>query len=200
MSETQITNIKLLPKSPSQSGDHSPLLDVTGTRTESSPIPGAEGVIKTRGANALAPAIDIDRLYEAPAGTTSQMVRALELLKQAIQFLADAQKSKTTLEADRLVQRVQSLLPKLFSCRSIGDGFGVIVNALDFAFVNLRGTPLTARQLNAVWRVLRELRHHPAMTLEQGIQRVEEFEEEDLEVDPPQLAELLEHSESAENE
>jgi hypothetical protein len=38
------------------------------------------------------------------------------------------------------------------------------------------------------------------MSLEQGIQRAEELEEQGLEVDPPDLGTLFEDPESAENE
>jgi hypothetical protein len=177
-------------------------LDETSTigmkRDESTSSPVREISFETVGATALAPVIDIGRLWEAPPGTTSQMVRALELLKQAIDFLAEARKSDNPMDSDRFVQRAQLMLPKLFTCRSIGDGFGVIVNSLHFAFVNSQGTPLTADQLNVVWRVLRELRTRPVMSLEQGIQYAEDIENSGLVVDPPELGSLLEGSESAE--
>jgi len=186
-------------------GGLSRLPDETGTfavsRTESTPTltSAPEISVETRGATLRV--IEIDRLYDAPAGAPSQIVRALELLKQACDNLAEAQKSDNPMEADRFVQRVQLALPKLFAYRSVGDGFGVIINSLHFAFTNLHGTPLSTEQLNVVSRVLRELRARPALSLEQGIQRVEELEERGLEVDPPDLGDLLEeHPQSAENE
>jgi hypothetical protein len=163
-----------------------------------SPAPGP--AFKTHGATALAPVIQIDRLYDTAPGSTSQIVTVLELLKQADDNLAEARKADNPIEADRLVQRVQISLPKLFACRSIGDGFGVIINAVHFAFTNLSGKPLTSVQLNVIWRVLRELRARPALSLEQGIQRVEELEGCGLEVDPPDLDDLLEDFDLAENE
>jgi hypothetical protein len=158
---------------------------------ESIPMPARAITFETQGALALAPVIDIERLYEAPAGTSSQMVRALELLKQMIDLLAEANKSADPIETDTLTQRAQLGLPKLFSCRSIGDGFGVVVNSLHFAFKNLRGMPLTSEQLSVMWRVLRELRARPVLSLEEGIQCVEELEEQGLEVDPSDISDLL---------
>ncbi len=169
-------------------------------RLELTPAPTRGIVLRTRGAHALAPVIDIDRLYDAFPGTSSQIVTALELLKHASDNLAAAQKSDSAMEADRFVQRVQLTLPKLFACRSIGDGFGVIINSIHFAFTNLHGTPLTPGQLNVVWRALRELRARPAMPVEQGIQLAGELEAQGLEVDPPELGDLLERSEPAEDE
>jgi len=197
MSETQISIAKKLRLS-----DPRRLPDETATlavgRTELTPTSDGEISVETQGATLRV--IEIDRLYEAPPGTPSQIVRALELLKQVSDNLEDAKRASNRMEADRFVQRVQLALPKLFAYRSIGDGFGVIINSLHFAFTNLRGTPLTAEQLNVVWRVLRELRMRPVMPLEQGIQRIEEFEEHGLEVDPADLGDLLEDRESSENE
>jgi hypothetical protein len=95
------------------------------------------------------------------------------------------------------VQRMQLALPNLFACRTIGDGFAIIINSLHFAFANLRGTPLSSDQLNVVWRILRELRARPVMSLDQGIQRVEELEKCGLQVDPPDVGNLLEGTEFA---
>jgi hypothetical protein len=152
------------------------------------------GPSDTSGANALAPVINIDRLYEAPAGTESQMVRALGLLAECVDLLDQArlEANSDAISSDRLVQRVQILLDQLFSCRSIGDGFGLVVNSLHFAFVNLQGIPLSSKQLNSVWRCLKELRTHPALTFDQGLQYVAELEEAGLDIDPSFLDEILE--------
>jgi hypothetical protein len=172
----------------------------TFNSSESTRASAGDVTIETQGATALAPVMDIDRLWEAVPGTISQTVRALELLKEVSNILAAAQRADNPMDADRLIQRAQLALPKLFACRSVGEGFGVIVNSLHYAFVNLHGTLLRSDQLNAVWRVLRELRDRPVMSLEQGIQRVEELERHGLDVDPAGLADLLEASESADNE
>src|SRR5882724_2648532 len=78
-----------------------------GVRLESTPAPKSTIVLRTRGATALAPVIDIDRLYEAVPGTSSKIVSALELLKQASDNLAAAQRCDSAMEADRFVQRAQ---------------------------------------------------------------------------------------------
>jgi hypothetical protein len=152
----------------------------------------------TRGATALAP-IPIDRLYEGVRGTSSQILYALELLKELCENLAAALRSDDPIEADSFVQRVQLALPNLFSCRSIGDGFGLLVNSLYFALVNLQGTPLTKDQINVIWRAMRELRSRPVMLLDQAIRYAEEFEMQGLEVDPPDLGNVAELFESTEN-
>src|SRR5437879_2551658 len=89
-------------------------------RPESTSAPTRGVVLKVQGATALAQVINIERLYDAVPGTSSKMVTALELLKEASDNLLAAQKCETAMEADRIVHRVQMALPKLFACRSIG--------------------------------------------------------------------------------
>ena len=152
------------------------------------------------GANVLAPVIDIDRLYdvrETPGSTANNMVRALDLLAQASKFLEDARRESNPMNSDRFVQRLQILLPSLFACRAVGDGYGVIVNALQFAFDNLHGKVMTGEQITVMWRVLKELRSRPAMSLEDGIKRVTELEESNLDVDPQNLGEILDSLQNA---
>jgi hypothetical protein len=199
MSDTSISSPKVVSSKQTilfHRDTEAPAVDRTAATTPSETLIDFE----TRGSSALAPVIEIDRLYEAAPGTSSNMVRALELLRQASDDLNAAQKADDAMEADRLVQRAQLLLPKLFALRSVGDGFGVIVNSLHFAFANRRGIPLTADQLNVVWRALKELRVRPAMSLEQGIQRVEELEEKGLDVDPADLGDLIGDLEAADGE
>ncbi len=198
MSDTQTSIPKV------RVNDSPRLPDETGvsatSRTQLTHSPAGNIVFEVRGATALAPVIEIDRLWDAAPGTISQTVRALELLKQVSDFLAAAQRADRPMDVDRFVQRAQLALPKLFACRSVGEGFAVIVNSLHFAFANLHGAPLRPDQLNVIWRVLRELRDRPAMSLEQGIQRVEELEDRGLEVDPPELGELLDDPGPSDNE
>jgi hypothetical protein len=184
-------------------GQPAPLPDETSVpavRSETATAPTRGAVLKTRGANALAPVIDIDRLYDAAPGTASQMVTALELLREASDNLASAQRCDSAMEADGFAQRAQLVLPRLFACRSIGDGFGIVINSVHFAFANLRGMPLTHGQLNVLWRVLRELRLRPAMTVEQGVRLAEDLEAQGLVVDPLELGDLLEASEAPDDE
>lgn len=198
MSDTDVSNPKVSLNDSARAS--APTGARTGGNTESAGSIATEIVFETQGANALAPVIEIDRLWDAAPGTSSKIVSAIALLKQVSDFLAEAQRSDNPMEADRFVQRAQLALPKLFAYRSIGDGYGLIVNSLHFAFSNLHGTPLSAEQCNLIWRVLRELRNRPVMSVETALQRIEEFEGVGLRVDPPEIGSLLEEAESAENE
>jgi hypothetical protein len=178
--------------------------DETATPTagpdKSTQSSGLTRLAQTRGTNALVVSMDIARLYDAPVGDSSNIVRAIELLKEVAEHFSDARKANDLIDTDRSLQRAQKALPKLFALRSIGDGFGVIVNSLYVAFTNLHGKAMNKAQIEVAWRVVRDLRNRLALSLEQGIQLVEELEESGLEVDPPELAGLLDDSESTEHD
>lgn len=199
MSDTKIIEIG------SRREDETPVLtDETGIPSRSQDKPtrplGTSRAVETQGANALVMRIDTARLYDAPIGDTSNIVRALELLKELSDHFSAARKAEDSIDADRFLQHAQALLPRLFSLRSIGGGFGLIVNSLYIAFTNLHGIPMTPKQIDAGWRLVRELKTYPAISLERGIDLVEELEESGLEVDPPELAALLEDTEPTEND
>jgi hypothetical protein len=80
----------------------------------------------------------------------------------------------------------------LFRCRKIGDGYGVVINALHFSAVNRRGKPLSLDQITTSWRVLKELRNRPFVEFEEAVEYVTELETCGFEVDPPAVSELLE--------
>lgn len=167
-------------------------ISIQGTESRSLPL---RTIQYGKEAAASAIVIDIDRLYGAPAGSGSLMIRALGLLADAVERLDEARviAERDAIAADRLTQRVQLILNDLFLCRKLGEGFGLIINSLHFSFVNLDGTPPNRTQLNVIWRVLKALRSRPALTFDEGLRYVEELEEGGLQVDPPVLAELLEH-------
>jgi hypothetical protein len=155
---------------------------------------GSGTVLETHGATLKV--IRIDSLWHAPSENPSQVIRALDLLKQASDILGKARAAESIIDADQFIQAFQMLLPKLFTYRAVGDGFGLIVNSLHYAFVNLHGKPLTKEQVTTIWRTIRELRVKPAMSPEQGLERVGEFEELGLEIDPPGIGDLCEGLES----
>jgi hypothetical protein len=126
------------------------------------------------------------------------VVAALSLLADSIEVLGEARiadQKKDVVTADRYVERFQANLPGLFALRKIGDGYGVIVNSLHFAFISQRGKPLSFEQLTTVWRVVRELRNAPFVLFERALDYVEELEKCGLKVDPPIISELLKGTE-----
>jgi hypothetical protein len=156
---------------------------------------GGRGVstVRVEGTTALAP-IPIDVLYPATENNRHDLIQALQLLPKAVTALEnarDALRANDILQSDHHVHSVQLLLPELFRCRTIGDGFGAIVNALEIAFVNQRGEPLGEKQIITALRVLKDLRSRPFVPFDSALQTIEELEKAGLCVDPVTLGELL---------
>lgn len=193
MTDTPIEFPKHLPRAPVSSPDTGIRLSGTEMRV-AEPSAASNRVV---GSTALA-TIPIDKLYPASAGTEKIVVRVLGLLADAIALLGNgrnALRNNEPVSADRFTQRFKMMLPDLFSCREIGDGYGVVINSIHFAAINLHGVPLSDKQLITVWRVLRELRNKPFISLDEGIALVEELEASGLQVDPPVIHKLLFDSE-----
>jgi hypothetical protein len=149
--------------------------------------------VRTMGTGALAP-IPIDTLYPATENNRHDLIRALQLLPQAIRALEGARdtiRSGDLLQSDQHVHAVQVLLPELFRCRTIGDGFAATINALEIALVNQHGEPLTEKEIGSSLRALKELRSHPFLSFDNAQQLIEELEKTGLLVDPASLGDLL---------
>ena len=58
-----------------------------------------------------------------------------------------AHRENQLIVADDAMQNVHALLPELFCFRTLGDGFGMVVNGLLCAFQNLGGLPLERHQI-----------------------------------------------------
>ena len=158
-----------------------------------SPIPSGVSYSSRCAAVALAP-IPIDLLYPATDSNRRDLIEALRLLPQAVSALEnarDALASGDVLQSDHHVHAVQVLLPGLFRCRTIGDGFASIVNALEIAFVNQRGEPLVGNQIVTALRILKDLRSHPFVPFDAAQQSIEELEKVGLRVDPSILGEFI---------
>ena len=138
--------------------------------------------------------IEIDKLYPEEAGVSSDILTVLTLLSEAGQILEEARtasRRKDLVTSDRYVQRFQALLPRLFASRGVGDGYAVVINSLHFAFVALRGKPVSFEQLTTIWRVLRELRNRPFIPFEQALDSATELENAGLQIDPPIIGQLV---------
>lgn len=120
--------------------------------------------------------------------------RAIELLIEGCQRLElalSAARIGDAIAADDEVQQLGALLPELFCCRQLGDGFGTVINSLQIALSNQHGNPLTERQISAALRAVRRIRNAPYLTFDQAVDAVIEMEDSGLFVDPANLSELV---------
>jgi hypothetical protein len=198
MPDTNVNVIEMpkpAPESPSTSG-------TGGYGTKRAATTAARiGEPIVRGTTVLKP-IEIDKLYPADKNNRSDVLAALPQLADAIDLLEKARAALRTeaATADRYWQHFQMLLPDLFKYRKIGDGYGVVINALHFASINLHGAPLSFEQLTTVWRVVKELRSAPFTPFEQALKYVQELEDCDLQVYPATISELIEEESEVINE
>ena len=140
--------------------------------------------------------VPIEEIYHSPDLIGSPYLRnALRLIStatgrvdSALEFLAEDDK----VGADDAMQHYQALLPELFACRSIGEGFGLLVSSLQNAGTRLRGQAMEERQVRAVRSALTALRSEPFMTFDAAMAHLSKLERVDLSVDPPKFEALVE--------
>jgi len=131
--------------------------------------------------------IGIDSLYPEASVVRPILGHALRLLaaaKEAAQESVEALKRGELISSDESMQRLQSLLPELFYCRDLGDGFGAIINALKFSFENAHGTPFSEGQISLIGQAVERIRQEPFLHFEQAAELVGKLEDADLTVDP----------------
>jgi len=139
----------------------------------------------------------IEKLYADLEHTTPEFRTAIRLLKEVQDYLALAIREledQQPVRSDNEVLKVRALMPELFACRSLGDGFGSIILAVQTALVANADTLLTIRELTALQKVVAEARNHPFMSHFKAVDLIEFLEEQGLQVNLEgidHLAELL---------
>jgi hypothetical protein len=134
-------------------------------------------------------------LYPVRAAFSIEHITALRLLGLAIgrtkRALDALSQSDDILAADIEIQKIQVLLPELFCCRELGDGFGTIVNAFMSAFEVLQGDTLSAAQLRMLAQVFQLLREQPFLGTDEADRQIEKLESVGLNPYPMELVEFL---------
>jgi len=138
--------------------------------------------------------VNIDEIYREQPLIPSPFGRALFILAEIIKKTDTAIEMYSTdaLGADHLMQYVQSRLPELFSCRSIGEGYGISINAMIGVYENLEGNPFELNQIERIKQVLSKLRSEPLIDAEDAAILIELLEDAGLKVEPPAFDELVE--------
>jgi len=134
--------------------------------------------------------ISTGELYANLEGVSSDMRNAIRLLSVGTERLEEAlgaSRRQETVAADDALQRFQGMLPELFCLRSLGDGYGMIINALLYAFENLEGTPLTESQINAVVRLVKKVRTELFLNINIAAEAITALESAGLVVEPREL-------------
>lgn len=154
------------------------------------PIRFSESEDATEGAT-----LSIDKLYLETDEADGSLARAKRVLRTCIEHCRDAQQyaeEDEWLKSDNEMVHVQSRLPDLFTYRDLGDGFGMVVDALLTAFENLDDMPCDLPQIKAVRRVLADLRDRPFMSSEKAIDLTLQLEAAGLDTDHQAMQPLSE--------
>ncbi len=126
-----------------------------------------------------------------PGGESSRLGDALKGLSSAIELVneaAAAMEEDEFVQADNFMLRFHAALPTLFTFRDLSDGFGALVNALDWAIRNRDGVSLDREQILAVRDALTNLRARPFMAFQLAADETLRLEKTGLVVDPPDLS------------
>lgn len=131
-------------------------------------IVDSEGPAGRSGSN-----MPIARLYPLGTETNPQLASATRLLKEAVERLSEALscfERDDPIGADDYAQGVRVLIPELFCCRSLGDGFGSVVLAAFYSLAHLDGAPINQAQVSALLRGLTKVSNEPFIRFEVALQ------------------------------
>jgi hypothetical protein len=140
-------------------------------------------------------ALTVDDVYGELDTRDSVLGSALRLLIEAESKLIEGQVSAAAgdqISADDATQHFQALLPELFCCRSLGDSFATIINALFHGLKNLNGLPIAEAQITQMLNSIRVLRRRPFLEYGEALALVSRLEATGLRVEPQGLAAIEE--------
>lgn len=155
---------------------------------------GEAGVHPVRGVSAGLRA-DLEDIYRAPEAGSIELRSAMRLLPEAVSWAESAIEALDAgepFQADDAMLHVHSLIPELFCCRGLGDGFGAVINAILSSFEKRQGLPMEIGHLEAIRRALSAIRSEPRMSFDRALDLISVMEEAGLSVDPAGADELAE--------
>lgn len=138
-------------------------------------------------------------LYPVRQAFSPHHIAALRLLKVArgrARRALVAMSEGDQVGADSETQKIQVLLPELFCCRSLGDGFGTVIAAILSAFEGSDGDALNSHQLTALLNTFSVLYDRPFLNTTEADEQVEQLETVGLNPYPRELTEFLSSDDS----
>jgi len=131
--------------------------------------------------------IKTNKLYPL-GGTSPHIATTFSLLDEVVEKLdeaIEATENGDTIGSDNSILHIQSILPELFCCRSIGEGFAAIINAV-YHGINNHGpnTLFSEPQLVTLRVVMNKLSEQPFMQFDEGLDLIMKLEDNGFEVEP----------------
>jgi hypothetical protein len=124
--------------------------------------------------------------------TLNNAFQLLDVVDKCFEEATDHLNGDRPFHSDDAIQRVLAVLPELFCCRSISDGFGAIINAVYHGIVNMRGEPLEFVRIKAAKSAIRRLRTEPYLIFQDAVDQVISLENAGFIVTPEGFDELSE--------
>ena len=117
-----------------------------------------------------------------PALTTAYLLldEGIDHVNESIKMLLD----DNLLSSDDAIQRLQALLPELFCCRGLGDGFGTVIISIFHALKNMNGVPLNIDQLRAMLNILKRVHTELFIEYDEAIDEIMILETTGFELSP----------------
>lgn len=150
---------------------------------------GRDGLSRNKG-------IKTSVLYGDVYNNLSYIPRVLALLEESIELLQSSSnhlKLDDEISSDNDVQHFLALLPELFCCRSIGDGFAAITTAIYNSIINqCEIGVLSENQISKILLLIKRLQTEPFLELEESIDLILLLDEADLNIKPQHLNKISE--------
>jgi hypothetical protein len=140
--------------------------------------------------------MDTSTLYGDVYNNISYIPRVLALLQEGRELLASSSnslKSGDEVSSDNDIQHFLALLPELFCCRSIGDGFASIINSIYNAIVNQSEIGLLSEsQISTILSLVKQLQLEPFLEFDEVIDLIFLLDAVGLDIEPKHLNKLSE--------
>jgi hypothetical protein len=134
--------------------------------------------------------ISTEELYPVLEEYNPVLHMAMKLLGEGIGYIKESLQAyvdEDWISSDDAVQRFQALLPEMFCCRELGEGFRAIVNSVYHAINNMEGLPLTKNHLQTILAILRRIYSEPFIAYDEAVEEIMRLESAGFEVSPPHL-------------
>jgi hypothetical protein len=125
------------------------------------------------------PSMPLSELYPLTHELKPELGTALSLLEEGIKDIDVAINmiiENELISSDDAIQRFQALIPELFCCRNLGDGFGAIVSSIFNALRNLEGIPANLEQLKVIKNITTRILTEPFIAFDEAVDEIMLFE------------------------
>lgn len=128
-----------------------------------------------------------------PSGGSPMLRAATRLLAEGVSLAEDAVAASDAddfVTAQDIILRLKALMPELFCCRSLGDGYGAIINAVMYGLENLGTEPASDEQMRLIRWILQQVKTHPFLSHNVAVDLIMALEDGGLVVEPEEFQHL----------